>query len=306
MLDKLPVGNSRYLTHRRPTFDITEDWCLDAEGTLPGARAVDPKAVQLLCEPLPADLPTVDKDLLILMAAWSGNIDRYVRLRRPTMIHGELPCVVRGIYHHPFFAKWWLMQENVLQTIREAIYARLIMNNDLSWLNDSTQDSDLPTLIWFPNPASEHTYTELARRRPSMAPQIACTCINANYQDLFDSLSAIPDTFLWRDAEKSTNSHYLEQIEQKATELGLDRHKLSVHDSLTESTEGIASMWPDRPDVTDLWSMAMLDQEMRGIGFQDLTLVREMTVDQIGFEREGDALHMYFYIHHNLKPTKSS
>lgn len=83
-------------------FDITEDWWLDAEGILPGARAVDPKAVQLLCEPLSADLTTVDKDLLILMAAWSGNIDRYAnRLRRPTMINGELPCVVRGIYHHP-------------------------------------------------------------------------------------------------------------------------------------------------------------------------------------------------------------
>lgn len=88
----LPVGKSTFLVMRRPTFDITEDWCLDAEGTLPGARPVDPEAVRLLYEPLPADLPTVDKDLLILMAAWSGNIDRYARLRRPTMIHGELPC----------------------------------------------------------------------------------------------------------------------------------------------------------------------------------------------------------------------
>ncbi|KAJ5968334.1 hypothetical protein N7501_004582 [Penicillium viridicatum] len=53
----------------------------------PGLRPVDPEAVRVLCEPLPADIPTVDKDLLILMAAWSGNIDRYARLRRPTRIH---------------------------------------------------------------------------------------------------------------------------------------------------------------------------------------------------------------------------
>ncbi|OKP13089.1 hypothetical protein PENSUB_1189 [Penicillium subrubescens] len=74
MLDKtLPLGNCSCLILPRPTFDITEDWCLDADGTLPWARAVDPKAVQLFCEPLPADLPTVDKDLFILMAAWSGK-----------------------------------------------------------------------------------------------------------------------------------------------------------------------------------------------------------------------------------------
>lgn len=127
----LPVGKSTFLVMRRPTFDVTEDWCLDAEGTLPGARPVDPEAVRLLYEPLLADLPTVDKGLLILMAAWSGNIYRYARLRRPTMIHGELPCVIRGIYHQPFFAKWWLTQETS-EYIRQAIYSRLILNNDLS------------------------------------------------------------------------------------------------------------------------------------------------------------------------------
>jgi hypothetical protein len=123
-----------------------------------------------------------------------------------------------------------------------------------------------------------------------MTPQIARACINANYQDLFDSLNAVPDVFLWRDAEKATNKHYLEQIEQKATELGLDKYKLSVYDPITESTEGIASMWPRRPDVTDMWPMAMLEQEMRGTGCQDLNLMREMTIDQVGFEKEGDAL----------------
>ncbi|KAJ5176495.1 uncharacterized protein N7482_002372 [Penicillium canariense] len=61
--------------------------------------------LRLLCELLSADLPTVDKNLLILMVAWLGNIDRYVRLRRLTMIDGEMPYVIRGIYYYPFFAK---------------------------------------------------------------------------------------------------------------------------------------------------------------------------------------------------------
>jgi hypothetical protein len=289
----LPVPKDGSYLVSVPVFDITEDWCIDAEGTLPGARAVDPKAVQLLCEPLPADLPTIDKDLLILMAAWSGNIDRYARLRRPTMINGEMPCVIRGIYHHPFFAKWWLMQEsvsqeNVSQQIRMAIYARLIMNNDLSWLSESTPDSDLPILIWHPNPAREHTYTELARRRPSMTPQVARSCIKANYQDLFDALNTTPDIFLWRDAKKVSNTHYLEQIEQKVMELGLDRFELSVFDSETECPMHMASTWPFRLDVTEMWPMAMLAQEMTATGYQDLKLVREMTVDQVGFEEEGN------------------
>ncbi|KAJ5214662.1 hypothetical protein N7449_001831 [Penicillium cf. viridicatum] len=196
MLDQtLPEGGCIFPVVPQPMFDITEDRCLDAESTLTEARPVDPEAVRLLCEPLPADLPTIDNDLLILMAAWSGNIDRYVRLRRPTMINGELPCVVRGIYHHPFFTKWWLTQETS-ESIRQAIYARFILNNDLSWLNQSTPDTDLPVLIWFPKTAEISTYTELARLRPSMTPQIARACINANYPDLFNSLNATPDTFL--------------------------------------------------------------------------------------------------------------
>ncbi|OKP13088.1 hypothetical protein PENSUB_1188 [Penicillium subrubescens] len=201
-----------------------------------------------------------------------------------------MECIVRGIYHHPFFAKWWLRQENVSQHIRTAIYARLIMNNDLSWLNESTPDSDLPILIWHPKPASKYTSTELARRRPSMTPQIARACINANYQDLFDSLDATPDIFLWVDAEKVPNTYYLKQIEQKAMELGLDRFELSVFDSSTECPEHMAYFWPQRPDVTEMWPMALLAQEMVGIGYHDLNLVREVTVDQVGFEEEGDAL----------------
>lgn len=40
------------------------------------------------------------------MTAYYGDIDRYVRLRRPVMIKNEMQCIVRGIYHNTMFAKW--------------------------------------------------------------------------------------------------------------------------------------------------------------------------------------------------------
>ncbi|KAL2827124.1 hypothetical protein BDW59DRAFT_160410 [Aspergillus cavernicola] len=66
-------GDSPLLTE--VVIDITEDCCIDINGVIPYVRPVDPHAVALLSSPLPADLPTVDKDLLTLMAAWSGNIN---------------------------------------------------------------------------------------------------------------------------------------------------------------------------------------------------------------------------------------
>lgn len=126
-------------------------------------------------------------------------------------------------------------------------------------MNDNTPDTDLPVLIWFPKAASISTYTELAQLRPSMTPQIARACVNTNYQDLFNSLNATPDIFLWRAAEKSRNSHYIEKIEQKATELRLDRREFS---GLDVPIEEFASMWPERPGVTDTWPMAVPAQEI--------------------------------------------
>jgi hypothetical protein len=66
--------------------------------------------ISLLYSPLPTDLPPVNNDLFILHAAYSGNIDRYTRLRRPSTLKAEGGCVVRGIYHEIMFAKWWSLQ----------------------------------------------------------------------------------------------------------------------------------------------------------------------------------------------------
>lgn len=90
-------------------FNITEDYGVDEFDSK--KRKPDSKAmVTLLYSPLPAGLPTVNKDLLILMAAYYGDVDRYSRLRRPYELEREFQCVINGIYTNTMFAKWWSLQ----------------------------------------------------------------------------------------------------------------------------------------------------------------------------------------------------
>lgn len=70
---------------RERYFDITEDMSIDTY-SVSAPKTNQSIVVPLLYNPLPADLPTVQKDFLILMAAVQGNIDRYARLRRPLLI----------------------------------------------------------------------------------------------------------------------------------------------------------------------------------------------------------------------------
>lgn len=75
-------------------FDITEDMNIDINDTEAPATTITPLLLDLLSSPLPFDLPVVNKDLLILMAAYYGDIDRYARLRRPEPVHHEINCYV--------------------------------------------------------------------------------------------------------------------------------------------------------------------------------------------------------------------
>ncbi|KAL0475848.1 hypothetical protein QR685DRAFT_594318 [Neurospora intermedia] len=100
---------------RQPArYSIMDDYALKIRTEDPR-----PETLRLLYAPLPLDLPShaasiADKNLLILMAAWSSNIERYSHLRRPgVVIPGELQCIVRGIYHSVFFAKWWASPEQL-------------------------------------------------------------------------------------------------------------------------------------------------------------------------------------------------
>lgn len=73
-----------------------------------GAK-LGPGDSEYLWMPLPPDLPVLDKCLPTQIAAWEGNVDRYARLMHPRRLRTETEynCILRGIYHHTSFARWW-------------------------------------------------------------------------------------------------------------------------------------------------------------------------------------------------------
>lgn len=218
---------------RNNTFDITEDMnideyeterdpCLNLDQTQ--APPSEDDIVSILSQPLPQNLPTVDKDLIILLAAYHGDIDRYSRLRRPKFVAKELPCIVRGIYHNTLFALWWFRQDQfkISMRIRKAVVARMIMNNVVLPSISQMRDKDLPYLIWYPSIAAESTYRELYRLQPSMAPQILRSCLagGQRYFGLFkDILKAVePDKAAVKDAEQ-TGGLFRDAMVQRLLEL---------------------------------------------------------------------------------------
>jgi hypothetical protein len=210
-------SKSGYLGLDELPFNITEDMNVGFE-QMDTPEILD-DVVRLLHSPLPPDLPTVNKDLLILMAAYYGDIDRYVRLRRPKMIPHELSCVIRGIYHQPMFANWWYtVEETRKPSIRMACHARFIMCNDLSHISDNMENP--PTTLWYPDVASESIYRELARRVPRMKVDIARACIVANYAGLWTSLDPEPTEPLLAEAEASPNPWFLQELKKKISKLG--------------------------------------------------------------------------------------
>ncbi|GFF48409.1 hypothetical protein IFM58399_08293 [Aspergillus lentulus] len=205
----------------RGIFDITEDDRID-EFTSEPLPPQNDDVSHLLYTPLPADLPTMNKDLLILMAAYYGNIERYARLRRPnSWVTTEVECVVRGVYHNSMFAKWWSLQPGpgpAPDRIEKAINARFIMNNDLSRITPETRH--LPYCIWYPSFPHVATCKELLRRVPSMKPAVARVCILRDYSDYWDELDADPDVNLMAEARESPNPKYLRDLEARIPERG--------------------------------------------------------------------------------------
>ncbi|KAM7184572.1 hypothetical protein V8F33_012908 [Rhypophila sp. PSN 637] len=225
-------------------FNITEDWNIDeytsmtersSEDITKGPKRPQSEAMlEVLWSPLPFDLPWGDKDLLILMAAYHGNVDRYARLRRPEHVsYAERRCLVRGIYHHTDFARWCsvhlIEDRETYNYVRSAITARFIMSNDLSRIpedddshntdqNDKNGDDDLPIQIWYPTLAAPATYRELALRKPSkMMDAVARALIIGDYQDVWDELvdQIEPYAQLVSEANASSNgAYYLDSLRQ--------------------------------------------------------------------------------------------
>ncbi|KAK2019408.1 hypothetical protein LZ32DRAFT_633969 [Colletotrichum eremochloae] len=172
-------------------FDIQEDGRIGEPSDPSVHQTLEDEHIPLFYSPLPKDLPTTNKDVLIIMAAWEGNIDRYLRLRRPVRIANEISAVIRGIYHHPPFARWIEARLNDLfdhderKVLQQAIYARFIMCNDLSRIHGEVWGDDLPL-------------------------------------EAFDDLRAEPSRRQWEVACQSPNKYYRENIERRAAERDVD------------------------------------------------------------------------------------
>ncbi|SPO07223.1 uncharacterized protein DNG_09917 [Cephalotrichum gorgonifer] len=238
-----------------PIFDITEDMLVGI-GTTRSSRPPH-DFTDLLVNPLPADLPVLDKTILTHMAAYNGNIDRYARLRRPAteMAHDERMFVIRGIYHHPLFGAWWARHTAGSrglggaegEDVRRAIHARAIMSNDLTRITADTPDNELPYCIWYPDWPHQDILRTLLRRKPKMLPQIARTCVIADHETLWSdiiqskALLEVPEKELFymesearitcarRWEGQTTFPSYLRDIESTAAERGIKIHQELVH-----------------------------------------------------------------------------
>ncbi|KAH0439673.1 hypothetical protein CcaCcLH18_02783 [Colletotrichum camelliae] len=187
-------------------FNITGE----GVGVNPDMARLPREFAWLLYEPLPVDLPTARKDVLILMAAWEGDVDRYVRLRRPvTAEKRESLAVMRGIHFSATFAKWWAVHEEEMgrmgcygRKIRRAITARFVMDNDLSRVEVGAVDKeDVADLIWHPKIPEENTLRELLIRRPDAKMQVIMAAIAGQYQETYSELKRhISDRNLQRHA----------------------------------------------------------------------------------------------------------
>lgn len=204
-------------------FNITEDFCVDTSNYAPPSYiASQDLAVNYLYTPLPSDLPPLQKDLLILSAAYYGDVDRYWRLRRPAFLVQERSCIIRGIYHNSLFAQSWAiyMRNKEVEAyewrIMKALTARAIMNNDLSDVTAATPSNAIPYCIWHPSIPGRKTLEELVARRPDMKEQVARVCIVGNDQELYDLLDPAPTPGLFAEAQASRNPSFKEHLEQKA------------------------------------------------------------------------------------------
>ncbi|SPJ75662.1 uncharacterized protein FTOL_05393 [Fusarium torulosum] len=194
--------------------------------------------LKLLYSPLPQDLPTVKKTLLMQMAAHDGNIERYARLANSAKTLTELDqdCIVRGILHHTMFARWWADQiknntiyaESAPQMweFQRAILARRIMLNDLSLFESKDgwpSGMRKPYVIWWPLKPQEEYLRLLAENVPEMKTQIVAAAIACDYVGIYKWLDPEPSWHLWVVAsEFSPNPFYREDQERRGRERDVD------------------------------------------------------------------------------------
>ena len=254
-----------------PTLCIEEDLRIGEDDTkVPKSRKnLTPEEVKLLYTPLPQDLPTVKKKLLVQMAAYDGNIDRYVRLTGLSPVpmgRVEQLCVIRGIYHHTMFARFWALEIErnspriqrlsatkiaVVYSIKTAVSARRIMINDTQEFDRGwdTSTHPEPFLIWWPLRPSFETLHALLDKAPSMKTQVAIAAIMIDDHMFYKFIDHPPHPYLWLAAQNSPNPYYRQDLERKAAEQGIDLDDVwgdPISDSLQpdlEPTDNCMNFW---------------------------------------------------------------
>ncbi|KAJ5586660.1 hypothetical protein VI817_008128 [Penicillium citrinum] len=230
--------------------------------------------------PLPPDLPVLEKRLQTQMAAWEGNVDRYSRLMHPRRLRTKIEynCILRGIYHNTSFARWWAYQletnpgrailpgkllhegnEQERRQIRTAINARMIMNNDISGIDD---DSDsLPWVIWLPVKPSENTLIDLVRKCPSMSHQVAITSIICDYKSIFQCLKPPYTLSLYVAARRSENPFYLQYLEEIMKERDIEPPNFHDFKQFNFTAPGLQTDLEPRKSLTK-HSVSYYDMEL--------------------------------------------
>lgn len=209
---------------------------VDSDGERPSVKLTY-EELQLLYTPLPLDLPTLNKTLLIEMAAYNGDVDRYARLVRPyiCMLEAEGVCVVRGIHHSPLFARFWALQLDQdtqlakrvtafrRKSIQKAILARRIMSNDRSLFENGWDPSKpQPYMIWWPQKPHPHTLVDLFMMAPAMRETAIVASIMCDYEGNFEHLDYTPTDAIYLAARESSNPVYMKAVLERAEELGID------------------------------------------------------------------------------------
>lgn len=250
-------------------FNITEDWSIDEDDHQAEPAVLDGNEIELFSSPLPRDLPTSNKDLLILKAAYEGNVDRYARLRRPRPIQAEANCLIRGIYHSTSMALWLQRSDDVVKALnlgtrhekilRRAINARFVMNNSIGRIvKGDVPDDELPYWIWYPTTPSTYTLITLAQQKATMRPQCARACIalgcRNEYKTIMDMSDPVKpnstlavDPFLLHEARSCKDKDYFEaDLQQRQEKQG------SVPNSFEENWK-LYTPWKDGdPSSTEL------------------------------------------------------
>lgn len=116
--------------------------------------------------------------------------------------------------------------DNQAHRFSRARNARLIMSNIIPDMQDPATE---PYCICYPEPASEETYRELARRYPSMRYQVGRACAAAWYTDLYKESYLLRDVSIAEEARNAAEDADIYKIIMSAPQ------RWAVMDDFTRS-----------------------------------------------------------------------